>query len=97
MKNGLTVTRRILEQEKKLLDDYLSVGDLPEMTVLRQKIIVGALAAMVYDLECVQQDDEEEEQPELPVMTNNSKREAFLDNYEQWPITGTGKRIIASA
>lgn len=43
--------RRILEAEKKLLNDYLKVGDLPERTVFRQKTIVAALAAMKCDLE----------------------------------------------
>lgn len=78
--------RKILEQEKKLLHDYLEVGDIPERTVFRQKTIVAALAAMIYDLEETDQKEEQAEQPELPVMTNNKKREAFIDAYEQWPI-----------
>ncbi len=54
LENDISVVRHILEQEKKSLDDMLKVNKvekLPEMMVLRQKIIVGALAAMVYDLE----------------------------------------------
>lgn len=78
--------RDILEKEKKLLDDYLKVGGLPEMTVFRQKIIVGALAAMICDLEDARQEEEGTDQPELPAMTNNSMREAFINSYEGWPL-----------
>lgn len=53
IKDGLATTKYILEQEKKTLDDMLKFDDLPEMTVLKQKIIVAALAAMVCDLENV--------------------------------------------
>lgn len=42
-KDNFTAAKYILEQEKKTLDDFLEVGGLPEMTVLRQKIIVAAL------------------------------------------------------
>lgn len=49
--DDLPVAKRVLEQEKKLLDDYLEVGDLPEMTVLRQKIIVAALADFLKKLQ----------------------------------------------
>lgn len=47
----LSAIRKILEQEQKVLDDYLRVGGLPVMTIFRQKTIVRALAAMVCDLE----------------------------------------------
>lgn len=84
LKDGLAVTKRILEQEKKTLDDMLKFDDLPEMTVLRQKTIVGALAAMVCDLEDA--DQEPEPQPELPVMRNDSQRRDFIDSYQEWPV-----------
>ncbi len=77
--------RGILEREKKLLDDYLEAGGLPEMTVFRQKTIVGALAGMVCDLENVRR-EEEPEQPEPPAMTNDKSRAAFVDSYKEWPV-----------
>lgn len=82
--SSLMVTKRILEQEKKLLADYLEVGGLPEMTVLRQKTIVGALAAMVCDLE--DEEQEKEVQPELPVMKNDNQRKDFINSYREWPV-----------
>lgn len=86
--DDLMAVKHILEQEKKTLDDFLEVGGLPEMTVFRQKTIVGALAAMVYDLENAGQEAEEpeSEQPELPVMKNDSQRKAFIDSYQEWPV-----------
>ena len=85
LEDELTAVKDILKKEQKTLDDYLAVDGLPEVLMFKQKTIVGALAGMVYDMENTQR-EEETEQPELPVMTNNSKREAFLDSYSQWPI-----------
>lgn len=78
--------RKILEQEKKLLHDYLEVGDIPERTVFRQKTIVAALAAMIFDLEEADQKEEQAEQPELPDMINDESCKAFINAYRQWPI-----------
>ena len=83
--DGIVAVRSILTQEKKLLSDYLEAGGIPERTLVRQKTIVGALAAMVCDLENADQEDGPE-QPELPDMTNNSQRGAFLDAYKDWPV-----------
>ncbi len=85
IKGGIAAELTLLEKEKKLLDDYLAVGGIPDRTVFRQKAIVRALAAMVCDLENDGQEDNQE-QPELPAMTNNSKREAFINSYVQWPV-----------
>lgn len=51
-----------------------------------QKIIVAALASMVTELENVVPEPEKSEQPELPVMTNNEQRGAFIDSYNEWPL-----------
>lgn len=83
--------RGVLEKEKKLLNDYLKllkVGEIPEPTVYRQKIIVGALANMLYELE----DTEEKEvnvvemQQELPVLKNNDQRKQWLSEYKNWGL-----------
>ena len=88
--------RKILGQEKKLLHDYLEVGDIPERTVFRQKTIVAALAAMVCDLEEADQKGEQAEQPGLPDMTDDESCKAFINAYRQWPkwidIKETGER-----
>mgnify|MGYP007110271600 CR=1 FL=1 len=85
-KDDLTITKDVLKQESKLLDDYLDSGDLPEMTVLKQKMIVAALALMVGNLESAASADEPEEdvQPEFPVLKNNDQRKEWLNNYKAW-------------
>lgn len=81
----LDQTKKILEKEKELLDEYLQIEDLPEFTVKRQKIIVGALANMLCELEEIEE-KERIEQPELAVLKNNDQRKEFIDGYENWPV-----------
>lgn len=54
--------------------------------MFRQKIIVAALAAMICDLGDADRKEEQAEQPELPAMTNDESRKAFIDAYERWPV-----------
>lgn len=84
--DDLSKIRSILDQEKKLLHDFIELGEQPEDVVFRQKTIVGALAALICDLEDVKQEGRQKEQPELPFMPNNKKREEFIDSYGQWPV-----------
>ncbi|RKJ44368.1 hypothetical protein D7X98_12615 [bacterium 1XD8-76] len=49
--NEMCEVRKILEQEKQHLNDYLEIGGIPEKTIFRQKIIVAALSALVRNLE----------------------------------------------
>lgn len=83
-KDDFAVTKYILEQEKKTLDDMLKIDDLPEMTILRQKTIVAALASMVCDLE--NNGFEPEPQPELPILKNNDQRKEWLADYKAWGL-----------
>ena len=81
----LDTTRKVLEKEKELLDEYLKIDDLPEYTVKRQKIIVGALANMLCELEELEE-QEVMEQPELTGLKNNEQRKDFIDGYTNWPV-----------
>lgn len=80
---GIEFVRRILQANQKLLKDYLDVGGLPVETVERQKVITGALAAMVCDLE---QQESKPVQPELPVLKNNDQRKEWLARYKDWGL-----------
>ncbi|MBD5395006.1 MAG: zinc ribbon domain-containing protein [Lachnospiraceae bacterium] len=82
--DDLSITKFILKREEKTLNDFLEVGGLPEMTVLRQKTIVAALDARVCDLET--SDQEEPIQPDLPILKNNDQREEWLNNYKTWGL-----------
>lgn len=79
--NRLRTVKEILQKEQKLLNDYIEVGGMPEKTVERQKIIVGALASMVSDLE---NNPVPDPQPELPVLKNNDQRKEWLAAYKEW-------------
>lgn len=79
------VARKLLAEERALLDGYMEAGDIPEMTVLRQKIKVEALAAMVESLEA-HTGEEETVQPEPPVLKNNDRRKEWLRNYAEWGL-----------
>ena len=56
------------------------------MTVLRQKIIVAALAAMVCDLEDKDSESEPQSQPEFPILKNNDQRKEWLADYKAWGL-----------
>ncbi len=79
--------QKVLQDEKEKLDQWMAAfegeTDVPEF-ITRQKIIVGALAGMVCDLE--ETEYVEPEQPELPIMRNNDQRKEFLDDYRSWPV-----------
>ena len=84
-KSELYQIKKILETEKELLDEYLKIEDLPQFTVKRQKIIVGALANMLCELESTEE-VEVKEQPELTILKNNEQRQEFISNYREWPV-----------
>lgn len=85
-----------LEKEQKELNELLeafkdeSPENIPQEMFAHKKIIVGALAAMVCDLEeeelRKQLEEEKPQQPELPQLKNNDQRAAFIDAYATWPI-----------
>lgn len=81
--NPLRTVKEILRKEQKLLHDYIEVGDIPGATLERQKIIVGALAAMIFDLE---NNPVPDPQPELPVLRNNDQRKEWLAGYKEWGL-----------
>lgn len=79
--------RGILEKEKKMLSEYLEFGDIPEPTVFRQKIIVGALANMLCGLEAEEEKEPAAEvQQELPTLKNNDQRKQWLSEYKNWGL-----------
>lgn len=84
----IAIVRSILEQEKETLNAYLELGDIPENTVYRQKMIVGALASMVCDLENMQEQEEAaaEVQPEFPKFRNDNERKAWISDVEAWGL-----------
>lgn len=87
---SIEFVRAVLWKEKERLNMYLKATGVKQEAVERQKIIVAALASMVTELELISMKEKLEEmqviQPELPIMTNNNQRGAFIDAYEEWPV-----------
>ena len=79
--------REYLEEEEKMLKDYLECEDLPEKTILRQQLKVAGLRILRNLVKDVLETEEEETtQPELPRLKNNEKRKEWLRNYKTWPL-----------
>lgn len=79
--------REYLEEEEKMLKDYLECEGLPEKTILRQQLKVAGLRILRNLVKDVLETEEEETtQPELPRLKNNEKRKEWLWNYKTWPL-----------
>lgn len=86
--------RGMLEKEQSFLEEMLAIDQtdpLPDNMVRKKKLLVGALAGMLCDLEVVE--EEETEQPELPKLKNNDQRKEWLQNYQEWGIWYIDDRI----
>ena len=87
MLSDTELIRSMLQEENDQLSEYLKVDKiekLPGNMIRKKKIVVAALASMLYDLE----DEEKPEtvQPDLPLMKNNDQRKEWLRNYRAWGL-----------
>lgn len=82
-----------LDKAKNNLDLMLSCYSEKDIRVRKQKLLVGALAGMLCDLDVV--DVPEPEQPELPIFRNNDQRKAWLRDYKEWGLWYEDKNIGA--
>ena len=79
--------REYLEEEEKMLKDYLECEGLPEKTILRQQLKVAGLRILRNLVKDVLETEEDEIiQPELPRLKNNEERKEWLRNYRTWPL-----------
>lgn len=84
--------RSVLEEEKEHLNRMLNAqkaipAKFREEIIEKTKIMVGALAAMVCDLEMPDPlPDPEPVQPDMPVLKNNDQRKAWLEDYKTWGL-----------
>ena len=91
--SDMDLLRSMLEKEKNTLEEMLKVNeadphpDLKKM-IRKKKLLVGALAGMLYDLDQPELPEKEDvaEQPDLPVLKNNDQRKQFLEAFHEWPI-----------
>lgn len=82
-----------LDKAKNIMDLMLSCYSEKDIRVRKQKLLVGALAGMLCDLDVV--DVPESEQPELPIFRNNDQRKAWLRDYKAWGLWYEDKNIGA--
>lgn len=83
----MELLREMLEKEKGYLEEMIKVNKaepLPQKLLRKKKILVGALAGMLCDLE--EPEPEEPEQPPLPLMRNNDQRKEWLRDYKSWGL-----------
>lgn len=84
--------REYLEEEEKMLRDYLKCDGLPERTILRQQLKVAGLR-IIHNLVKDVLEIEEITQPELPRLKNNEERKEWLENYQDWGLWYRDERI----
>ncbi len=80
----MDLLRDLLEQEKYRLGLMREEYSENDIRVRKQKLIVGAYAGMIADLDLYT--DQNRKQPELPKLRNNGQRKEFLENYKNWPV-----------
>ena len=85
--------REYLEEEEKMLRDYLKCDGLPERTILRQQLKVDGLRIIHNLVKDVLETEEEITQPELPRLKNNEERKEWLENYQDWGLWYRDERI----
>lgn len=84
--DDMALLRAMLEKENADLKEIIKVNqDDPdphlEIMIRKKKLVVGALAGMLCDL-----DQPVLDQPELPVMKNNDQRKEWLRDYKAWGL-----------
>lgn len=92
--SDLDILKAMLEKEKKDLEEMKRVNEAEpdptlEKIIRKKKLLVGAMAGMLCDLEQAgveAPEEAEREQPELPELRNNDQRKAWLNTYSDWPV-----------
>lgn len=91
--SDMDLLRSMLEEENNTLKEMLKANEADphpdlEKIIRKKKILVGALAGMLCDLDQPELPKKEDvpEQPELPVLKNNDQRKQFLETFHEWPI-----------
>ena len=90
----IELLREMLEKENGYLEEMIKVDKvepLPQKLLRKKKILVGALAGMLCDLNMPE--PEEPEQPPLPLMRNNDQRKEWLRDYKSWGLWYTDDHI----
>ena len=82
-----------LEKAQRYLTMFSEEFTEKDIRVRKQKIIVGALAGMIAELD---NEFPEQAQPPLPKLKNNDQRKEWLNNYRSWGIWYKDEHIGAT-
>ena len=92
-KTDTELLRELLHESQNLLKYMNELYTENDIRVRKQKLIIGAYAGMIADLD--QEDIPETIQPELPLFKNNDQRKEWLRNYQAWGLWYEDKNIGA--
>ena len=92
-KTDMELLRDLLDGAKNLLKIMYESYTQNDIRVRKQKLMIGAYAAMISELD--QKDIPETTQPELPLFKNNDQRKEWLRNYQDWGLWYEDKNIGA--
>lgn len=92
-KTDMELLRDLLDEAQRLLKIMNEAYTDNDVRVRKQKLIIGAYAGMIADLD--QEDIPETIQPELPLFKNNDQRKEWLRNYQAWGLWYEDKNIGA--
>lgn len=84
-KTDRELAQRMLDREKRTLKLVLETLAESDEYARKQIILVAALESYISGLD-IQRDQEDQDQPELPVLRNNDQRKEWLRNYKDWGL-----------
>ena len=88
--SDMDLLRAMLETSSRELSDAIKINKIEphpdlEKMIRKKKLLVGALAGMLCDLNNVVE-PLKAEQPDLPALKNNDQRKEWLNTYHDWPV-----------
>lgn len=85
-KSDLEIAREENEKARRYLEMAKEEFGPNDIRIRKQKILIAALAGYICEVDAIENPPEEQEQPELPKLKNNTQREEWLNNYQDWGL-----------
>lgn len=85
-KSDLEIAREENEKARRYLEMAKEEFGPNDIRIRKQKILAAALAGYICEMDAIENPPEEQEQPELPKLKNNTQREEWLNNYRDWGL-----------
>ena len=85
-KSDLEIAREENEKARRYLEMAKEEFGPNDIRIRKQKILAAALAGYICEVDAIENPPEEQEQPELPKLKNNTQREEWLNNYQDWGL-----------